>query len=210
MELFPALRRGLVPVGKGGFIFEGRFHERSDYSVFTISVFPDLRRIYARPDRGGVDLRTDGHAIVVVYEPAGFHDRVKEPYLRDKKAKIPFRFNELYSIELERRDRLLVSKEPHQTMGMIMVDLPARGEFVYYFPDEGEATEKHVHLMLMSIFRKTLRIKPAFLDRLTDIFRENLASYRGHIGRYSAGGFQPGRIDHMRELFERRNMRDPG
>lgn len=200
MDLFPALRRGLVPTGQGGFIFEGRFHDRSDYSVFTISVFPDLRRIYARPDRGGVDLRTDGHAIVVAYEPAGFHDSFKEPYLREKKAKIPFRFNELHIIDLERKDRLLVSREPHQSMGMIMVDLPADGEFVYYFADRGEETERQVHLMLMSLFRKTFGIKARYLDQLTDYFRENLHVYRHHMGRHTSEGFNPGR----------RRLRDPG
>jgi DNA helicase HerA-like ATPase len=194
LELFPALRLGQIPVGPGGFIFEGRFHDRSDYSIFTITAFPELRRIYSRPDRGGVDLRADGHAIVVTYEPAGFHDSFKEPYLRDRKAKIPFRFNDLNVIELSRKDKLLVSKEPHPSLGMIMVELPERGEFVYYFQDHGEVTERQVHLMLMSLFQKTYGVKTKYLDRLTDLFRENLRQYRGNFGRFAGGkGFHPNR-----------------
>jgi hypothetical protein len=202
MELFPALQRGKVQVGRGGFVFEGRFHERSDYFVLKVTVFPELRRIYSRPDRGGVDLRTDGHLMAVVYEPSGFHEKFQEPYLRQGKGKVPFRFNDLHTIELDNRDKLLVSKEPHPTLGMIMVDLPDPGEFVYYFQDAGPETERNVHLMLMSLLHRTFRIKARFLDRLTDHFRENLELYRAQAASYSSGGgFNPGRRPPPRRMF---------
>ena len=169
IDLFDGLSSGLVPQG-GGWIFVARFHKESNYAIFEIISYANVKRI--EQSESGVEMFSRGLKAFVVYEPTNYPLRFMEPYLRDELEQIPLRWENLEVIEASSRDRVLVSKEPYMSLGSFVIETPRAGNFVYYvYEEEGRNSIRN---LLLEIFKKDYNLEYRAIERVLDLVDSNL------------------------------------
>ncbi|MCB1327432.1 MAG: hypothetical protein H7A21_08365 [Spirochaetales bacterium] len=176
VDLFSGMARGSIPFDGTGMILDAKFDPNSNYAIFEIIWFKNVKNII--PSDDSVTFQSDGHKIFLMYEPQSFTARYMEPYLREDGRKIPMRFNELAKIELDNRDSVFVSLKPYTSHGSFTVEAPARGNLVYYFFDtgevaDGEAALRNLHLFLVTVLKDDFRLKRQYVDQVTEVLRQN-------------------------------------
>ena len=174
IELFEGLMQGAIPFDGGGYVFSVRFHQDSNYTIFEIISYKNVKNIIH--GESSTTFQSDGYKTFLVYEPLTFPMRHMEPYLREDDEKIPMRWNEVETFELNNRDRVFMSLEPYVSNGSFTVERPAAGSFVYYIyehPDMDETAER----LLEKILRDDFKITRTYLERIKSRLQANLAHF---------------------------------
>ncbi|MCS7204444.1 MAG: hypothetical protein NZ853_01975 [Leptospiraceae bacterium] len=177
VELFKGLTEGLIPFEEEGFIIVVKFDKKSMYTLMELISFKNVKNI--TPTTTGVTFHSDGFKTYIIYEPNNYQYRFQEPYLREKEAQAPLRFSETVIIDLPKRDRILISKEPYTSYGNFTIEHPEQGNFVYYIygqdPKEGE---KNINNFVGQILNKDLGVPRSILPKVFEILKSNISKFR--------------------------------
>ena len=173
--LFDGLMKSAIPMSAGGLIFNTRFHPRSNYAVFEIIAFKNVKNIIHTGDN--VTFQSDGYKTFLLYEPKTYRTRYMEPYLRDDLEHIPLRFNELHILDLPNRDRILISREPYLSHGSFSVEKPDGGNFVYYFFEKNDM-EKNIGQFMNKVLKDDFKVPSKIIGDVLKIFHENISQFR--------------------------------
>lgn len=177
VDLFTGLAEGLIPFEEEGYIIVAKFDKKSIYTLLELISFKNVKNIV--PTTTGVTFHSDGFKTYIIYEPNNYQYRFQEPYLRQGNAQAPLRFNETVIIDLPKRDRLLISKEPYTSFGNFTVEKPDEGNFVYYIygptPQEGE---ENIYTFIGTILNKDLGVPRTILPKVFEILKSNLQKFR--------------------------------
>jgi hypothetical protein len=177
IELFKGLSEGLIPFEEEGYIVLAKFDKNSTYTLIELISFKNVKNI--QPTTTGVTFYSDGFKTYVIYEPSNYQYRFQEPYLRDGSAQAPLRFNETVIIDLPKRDRLLISKEPYTSHGSFNIERPDEGNFVYYiYGHDPKIGEENIFNFIGEILNKDLSVPRSYLPQVFTILKDNLAKFR--------------------------------
>ncbi|MCR9142705.1 MAG: hypothetical protein NXI24_10675 [bacterium] len=175
VELFTGLSKGVIPFDGGGYIMNVNFSQDSEYTIFEVIGFKNVKNIYQSED--AVTFQSDGYKIFLVYEPRSYTTKYIEPYLRPDPQRIPLRWNELHIIELPNRDRIFVSREPYVSHGSFNVEQPSSGSFVYFLYD-GPEIDQNAHEFLEKILRKDFQLNRKIIEEVQALFQANLKHFQ--------------------------------
>ncbi len=177
IELFKGLNEGLIPFEEEGYIIVARFDKKSTYTLLELISFKNVKNI--QPTTNGVTFHSDGFKTYLIYEPNNYQYRFQEPYLRDGFAQAPMRFNEAVIIDLPKRDRLIISKEPYTSYGSFTIERPEEGNFVYYiYGKEQKQGEENILNFIGEILNKDLSVPRSYLPQVFEILKSNLSKFR--------------------------------
>ena len=179
IDLFDGLMKGDVQNGAGGYIFGIHFAPHGAYAILQITGFENVKNILQSGE--GVTFQSDGYQVFVVMEPKTYTHRYMEPYLREDGYRIPLRWNELETLELPNKSRILVCLKPYISYGSFTIDIPESGSFVDYFYG-GEDVDKNlldfIGQLLFKDFavpRKNVRTVQASILRNLESFHQDSA-----------------------------------
>jgi hypothetical protein len=171
IELFEGLSTGAIPFDGKGYIINTGFDPRSAYTKMEIIAFKNVKNILS--GESSVTFHSDGWKIYIVFEPSTYQYRFQEPFLREGKAHVPMRWNELDIVELSTKDRVFVSHEPFMSFGAFTVDRPEQGDFVYYF-FETEKLLSTIDNFLSNILHKDCRVPKSSIPEILGHVHRNL------------------------------------
>ena len=169
--------QGAIPIGGGGIIVNTSFHDKSNYSIFEIIAFKNVKNLIN--SHNSITFQSDGHKVYLVYEPRDYRAKYMEPYLREEQARIPLRWNELEIIELSNRDRILFSQEPYISFGAFTVTMPGAGNFVYYF-FESDQLEQNIQRFMQKVLREDFSIQSRDMEEIMKCLRNNLDVFKSN------------------------------
>ncbi len=174
IELFDGLMKGEIPFEQEGYIVVTRFDPNSPYAVMELISFKNVKNIQSTST--GVTFHSDGFKTFVVFEPMNYQFRFMEPYLREGANQFPLRFNECVIIDLPRRDRIIMSREPYTSYGSFTIDRPEHGNFVYYiFGTQG--VEDVICHFIGAVLNEDLKVPKSALPQVFTVIKENLAKF---------------------------------
>ncbi|MFN3603638.1 MAG: hypothetical protein ACK4UJ_02880 [Leptonema sp. (in: bacteria)] len=176
IELFRGLQEGLIPFDEEGYIIVTKFDKSSAYTLMELISFKNVKNI--QPTTSGVIFHSDGFKTYIIYEPNHYQFRFQEPYLRDGFAQAPMRFSECKIVELPKRDRILLSKEPYTSYGSFTIEKPEEGNFVFYIYDNQGKGEENILNFLGNILNKDLSVPRNLLPQIFEIIRYNLSKFK--------------------------------
>lgn len=177
IELFRGLQEGIIPFEEEGYIVVAKFDKKSTYTTLELISFKNVKNI--QPTTTGITFHSDGFKTYLIYEPNNYQYRFQEPYLREGFAQVPMRFNECIIIDLPKKDRIIVSKEPYTSFGNFTIEHPEEGNFVYYiYSNDGKKGEENILNFFGNILSKDLSIPRSILPQVYEILKSNLAKFR--------------------------------
>jgi hypothetical protein len=177
IELFKGLSEGLIPFEEEGYIIVTRFDKKSPYTLMELISFKNVKNI--QPTTTGVTFHSDGFKTYLIYEPNNYQYRFQEPYLREGAFQAPMRFNETIIIDLPKRDRIILSKEPYTSYGSFTVERPEEGNFVYYiYGKDPKQGEENIFNFIGQILNKDLSVPRSYLPKIFEIIKNNLSKFR--------------------------------
>ncbi len=177
IELFKGLSEGLIPFEEEGYIIVTKFDNKSVYTTIELISFKNVKNI--QPTTTGVTFHSDGFKTYIIFEPNNYQYRFQEPYLRNGNAQVPMRFNETEIIDLPKRDRLIISKEPYTSYGSFTIERPEEGNFVYYiYGKEPKEGEENILNFIGQLLVKDLSVPRSFLTQVFEIIKNNLSKFR--------------------------------
>jgi hypothetical protein len=179
IELFNGLMKGEIPFEQEGYIVVTRFDQNSTYAVMELISFKNVKNI--QNTSTGVTFHSDGFKTFIVFEPVNYQFRFMEPYLREGAAQVPLRFNECVIIDLPRRDRILMSREPYTSYGSFTVERPEHGNFVYYIYGTSDVDDV-ICQFIGSILNEDLQVPKSTLPQVFAVIKENLKKFHNFAG----------------------------
>ncbi len=180
IELFKGLQEGIIPFEEEGYIIVTKFDNKSTYTLIELISFKNVKNI--QPTTTGVTFHSDGFKTYIIFEPNSYQFRFQEPYLREGFMQAPIRFNESVIIDLPKRDRIILSKEPYTSYGNFTVEKPEEGNFVFYiYSNEGKTGEENILSFIGEILNKDLGVPKSILPKVFEIIKQNLSKFR-HFG----------------------------
>jgi len=178
IELFDGLMKGTIPFEEEGYIVVTRFDQFSPYAVMELISFKNVKNIQNTDT--GVTFHSDGFKTFIVFEPLNYQHRYMEPYLRDGIAQVPLRFNECVIIDLPRRDRIIMSKDPYTSYGSFTIDRPEQGNFVYYIFGVSGVDDIICHF-IGSVLNEDLKVPKSVLPQIFTVIKHNLSKFHEFV-----------------------------
>lgn len=175
IELFEGLMKEEIPFDGTGYIINAVFDTKSNYTKIEIIAFKNVKNVL--PSDTSVTFQSDGYKTFIVFEPRSFQYRFQEPYLRDGKAHVPMRWNELDTINLATKDRIFISHDPFMSYGSFTLEKPESGDFVYYFFNN-EDVIANMDNFISTILHKDLRVPKTALPEILDHLHRNIDSFK--------------------------------
>lgn len=130
MDLFDAYQKSALPKEEG-FLVSSFFSTHTAYSRYEIVSYANVKSIY--PNEGGLTFQTDGKKLYILIEPANYHQKGTEPYIRPSDEQIPLRFNELELHECKNQTKIYYGKESVITYGSFTIMRPTGMNFSFIF-----------------------------------------------------------------------------
>jgi len=134
-NLFDAFAQGKLPFDNG-YIVSSFFSESTAYSIYEIVSYAGVKEIFNTD--AGLQFTTGGQKLYILVEPATYHVKHEAPVNRVEGEKIPKRFEELEIITASNQTKIMVSKEPDETLGSFTILKPKGINFAvifYQLPD---------------------------------------------------------------------------
>lgn len=130
MDLFDAYQKSALPKDHG-FLVSSFFSANSAYSRYEVVSYANVKSIY--PNEGGLTFQTDGKKLFILIEPANYHQKGTEPYVRQSADQIPQRFSELELHTCKNQAKVYHSKEPVISYGSFTIMRPTGINFSFVF-----------------------------------------------------------------------------
>jgi hypothetical protein len=130
-ELFLAYGQNQLPKMEGAYIVSSFFDEKSSYSIYEVVSYSTVKNIYLSEE--GLTFQTDGNKLYILIEPALYPRKHIEPFRRDFKEQIPYRFSELEIYTAKNQFKVMVSKEPIITYSSFTILKPTGINFSLLF-----------------------------------------------------------------------------
>ena len=136
-NLFDAYSQQKLPFDNG-YIISSFFSETSFYSIYEIVSYAGVKEIF--PTDTGLQFTTGGKKLYVLVEPDTYQLKFEEPVSRSRTQgeHIPKRFSELETIIAKNQTRIMIAKEPDETLGSFTILRPLGQNFAvvfYQLPD---------------------------------------------------------------------------
>jgi len=178
IELYKGLMEGAIPFGSGGYIINVRFQDNSDYTIFETIGFDNVKNIYQSDN--SVTFQSDGYKIFITFEPKQYTKKYQEPYLRDSEDQIPLRWNEVDILDLPKKDRVFVSKEPYVSYGSFNIEVPEEGRFVYYI-FQNDNIDDYACEFVTKILKDDFKLDANSIKDITTLYRATLEYFHKAI-----------------------------
>jgi len=139
MDLFDAYQKSALPKDQG-FVVSSFFSPNTAYSRYEIVSYSNVKSIY--PSEEGLTFQTDGKKLFILVEPANYHQKGTEPFLRESSEQIPQRFSELELYSCKNLAKVYYSKDPVISYGSFTIMRPTGINFSFVFyalPDVKES-----------------------------------------------------------------------
>ena len=130
LDLFQAYAQNKLPQD-GGYVVSSFLDETSAYSIYEVVAYGGVKNILLSSD--ALTFQTDGNKLYVLVEPATYHKKHVEPYLRDNKEQVPHRFSELEILTCKNQSKLMVSRQPIVTYSAFTILKPVGINFAFIF-----------------------------------------------------------------------------
>jgi hypothetical protein len=130
MDLFDAYAKSALPKDHG-YLVCSFFSDNSAYSRYDIVSYSNVKSIY--PSEDGLTFQTDGKKIFVLVEPANYHQKSQEPYVRPSSEQIPQRFSDLDSHVAKNQTKTYWSKKAVISYGSFTIMRPKGMNFSFVF-----------------------------------------------------------------------------
>ena len=130
LNLFDAYAQNALPTDEG-YIISSFFDENSAYSIYEVVEYSSVKDIFATED--SLTFRTSGKKIYLLAEPPTYPQKAVEPYCRQQKDMVPFRFSETFHITAKNHANVYFNKEPHVAISAFTVFKPEGINFSYIF-----------------------------------------------------------------------------
>jgi hypothetical protein len=148
MDLYDAYTKNTLPEANG-YIVSSFFAPNSTYSRYEIVSYSSVKSIY--PADEGLTFHTDGKKMHILVEPANYHKKQEEPYVRSSTEQVPHRFSELDLHICKNQTKIYYSKKAILSFSSFTIMKPTGINFALVFyplPDLYES--------LQLFFEKTL------------------------------------------------------
>jgi hypothetical protein len=135
MDLFDAFSQDKLPRDQG-YIVSSSINGNTGYSIYEVISYSGVKAIY--PDGNGLTFQSQGKKMHVLIEPASYPSKGTEPYLRSNTEQIPLRFKELDLITTKNQCKIMIAKQPIDSLSSFTVTKPSgyNISFVFYnLPD---------------------------------------------------------------------------
>ena len=109
MSLIKAYMTEQIPPD-GGFIITAYFSPDSNYSIYEITAYRNVKDIYRTPE--GITFKTDGNRTHLLVEPPTYTGKHIEPVNREAGKSIPYRFNEITILGGQRSEKIMIPEKP--------------------------------------------------------------------------------------------------
>jgi hypothetical protein len=130
MDLFDAYQKSALPKEEG-YLVSSYFSTHTAYSRYDIISYANVKSIY--PSDDGLTFQTDGKKLCILCEPANYHQKGIEPYVRATEEQIPLRFNELDVHTCKNQTKIYTAKKAIITYGSFTVMRPKGMNFSFVF-----------------------------------------------------------------------------
>jgi len=135
LSLLKAYHTSSIP-SNGGFIVTAYFEGGTNYSVYEVTAYQNVKDIYQVPE--GMIFKTDGNRTHMLIEPPSYAQKHIEPVNREQGKSIPYRFNEMNLIKLRNQVNVMIPKEPIMLYSSFTI-LKNRGDsfsFVFHLTED--------------------------------------------------------------------------
>ena len=139
MDLFDAYNKSALPKEEG-YLVSSFFSTHTAYSRYEIVSYANVKSIY--PSEDGLTFQTDGKKLFILAEPANYHQKGIEPYVRTTEESIPHRFSELELHKCKNQTKIYYGKNAVLSYGSFTVMRPTGMNFAFIFyklPDTFES-----------------------------------------------------------------------
>jgi hypothetical protein len=154
MDLFEAFNQDKLPKDQA-YIISSFINGNTGYTRYEVISYAKVKAIY--PEGDGITFQSSGKKMHILVEPASYHNKAAEPYLRDKHEQIPLRFSELDLITAKNQTKIYLAKKPIESLSSFTVERPKdlNVSFIFYdLPDMYETMKKFFE----STFNKDARV----------------------------------------------------
>ncbi len=141
MDLFDAYAKSALPKDHG-YLVSSFFSTHTAYSRYEIVAYSNVKSIY--PNDDGLTFQTDGKKLHILVEPANYHQKGMEPYVRPTSEQIPHRFNELEAYSCKNQSKIYYGKNAVISYGSFTIMRPTGMNFSFVFyalPDVNESMQ---------------------------------------------------------------------
>jgi hypothetical protein len=135
MDLFEAYRQDKLPKDQA-YVVSSFINGNTGYSIYELISYSGVKAIYL--EGSGLTFQSSGKKLHILIEPASYPHKGTEPYLRDKTEQVPLRFKEVDIITAKNQVKIMIAKEPNESLSSFTVTKPSglNVSFVFYnLPD---------------------------------------------------------------------------
>jgi hypothetical protein len=131
MDLFDAYARNRLP-RDNAYVVSSSVNPQTGYVTYEVVSYSGVKAIY--PEGNGITFQSQGKKMHILIEPASYSHKGIEPYLRDTAEKIPLRFSELEIFTARNQSKLMISKEPIESLSSFTITKPSglNISFIFY------------------------------------------------------------------------------
>jgi len=130
---------------QGGFIVTAFFIPGTAYGIYEVTAYRNVKDIFRTKD--GIIFKTDGNRMNFIVEPPSFSKKHIEPYNREEGTSIPYRFEELTTLQGKKGEKILIAQEPkmlHSSFTVIEKDVEYFSFIFHLTPDVYVAMRKFI------------------------------------------------------------------
>ncbi|MDY6967474.1 MAG: hypothetical protein SVR08_02290 [Spirochaetota bacterium] len=116
----------------GGFVISSNYDPNSTYAIYEITAYAIVKDINKNTE--GLQFNTDGNRTHILVEPPTFPQKSMDPTYREEGKSIPYRFYELEILSGNKKERVMIPKEPTRLNSYFTI-IDAHGEnfaFLFY------------------------------------------------------------------------------
>jgi hypothetical protein len=131
LDLFDAYSQNKLPKDNA-YVVSSFVNPQTGYVVYEVVSYSGVKAIYQ--EGNGLTFQSQGKKMHILLEPASYPHKGIEPYLRDTGEKIPLRFSELEILTAKNQTKILLSKNPIESLSSFTITRPSglNISFVFY------------------------------------------------------------------------------
>jgi hypothetical protein len=131
MDLFDAYAQNKLPKDNA-YVVSSFVSPSTGYVIYEVVSYSGVKAIYQ--EGSGITFQSQGKKMHILIEPASYSHKGIEPYLRETGEKIPLRFRELETLTAKNQTKIMVSKQPIESLSSFTIMKPSglNISFVFY------------------------------------------------------------------------------
>jgi hypothetical protein len=131
LDLFDAYSQNKLPKNNA-YVVSSFVNPKTGYVIYEVVSYSGVKAIYQ--EGNGLTFQSQGKKTHILLEPASYPHKGIEPYLRDSEEKIPLRFSELEIITARNQIKIMISKNPIESLSSFTIMKPSglNISFVFY------------------------------------------------------------------------------